>query len=106
MGIGSYGTLSMNVSSGAVGDTVTISNAGTGFWGTMVVTSNGVVATTVTLLADNSLSFVIPVGASTGPVIVTNPDGEAGSAGTFTIAGDTWDNRNGSSCLIGMAVAI
>ena len=93
MGIGSFGTLSLSVATGAVGDTVTVYNTGTGFWGAMAVTVGGVSAVTVTLIAHNSLSFVVPVGAITGAVVVTNPDTGAGAAGTFTVSSAGAYNR-------------
>jgi hypothetical protein len=85
----SFGTLSMDVSTGAAGTLVTVSNTGTGFFGTMAVDVNGTSATSVTLIAHNSLSFLVPAGATTGTVTVTNPDGESGSAGTFTVSAST-----------------
>jgi len=83
----SFGILSMDVSTGAVGDTVTVSNTGTGFWGTMSVTVGGVAAVVVTLIDHQHLSFVVPAGAVTGIVVITNPDLETGNSGTFTVSG-------------------
>lgn len=83
----SFGILSLDIATGAVGITVTVSNTGTGFWGTMAVTVGGISATVVTLIDHQHLSFVVPVGAITGTVVVTNPDLETGNAGTFTVAG-------------------
>jgi hypothetical protein len=106
MGIGSYDTLSMDVSSGLPGTLVTVSNTGTGFWGTMAVTVGGVASISVTLLAHNSLSFLVPAAAVTGAVIVTNPDGESGSAGTFTVTGVTEDTLSRQSLVIGVGIFI
>jgi hypothetical protein len=84
----SFGTLSMDVSSGLTRTVVTVSNDGTGFFGTVTVDVNGTVATSVTVLAHNNLTFRVPIGATTGTVTVTNPDGETASAGTFTVTGE------------------
>ena len=68
---------SFDPADGPVGTVVTI--AGTGFTGTTAVTFNAVAATTFTVDSDIQITATVPVGATTGPIAVTNPDGTATS---------------------------
>lgn len=75
----------LNPDHGAVGDSITIT--GTTFeavQGTGTVTFNGVAAT-VTSWADTSIVVIVPVGATTGDVIVTNNSGDASAGVTWTL---------------------
>jgi hypothetical protein len=73
---------SLSPTSGAVGTVVTIT--GTNFTGTTSVTLNGVAITGFTVVNGTTITFTVPTGAATGPVVVTNPGGS--SAGTtFTV---------------------
>ena len=76
----------LNPDHGAIGDSVVIT--GTTFeaaQGTGGVTFNGVPAT-VTAWSDTSITVTVPVGATTGDVVVTNNTGDASAAGsTWTL---------------------
>jgi hypothetical protein len=77
---------SLSPTSGAVGTVVTIT--GTNFTGTTSVTLNGVAITGFTVVNGTTITFTVPTGAATGPVVVTNPGGS--SAGTtFTVTTTT-----------------
>ncbi|WP_287128547.1 BPSS1187 family protein [Candidatus Cyanaurora vandensis] len=65
---------SVNPTAGLVGDTVTL--AGTNLGTTTRVTFNGVSAT-FTINSSTRVKAVVPVGATTGPVVLTNPGGNA-----------------------------
>jgi hypothetical protein len=86
-----------SLSSGAVGDTVIIT--GYGFFGATSVTFDGVPATftlpapldpltgsPALLTLDNAtqITATVPIGAATGPLVITTPSGTA-TAGTFTV---------------------
>jgi Big-like domain-containing protein/K319-like protein/IPT/TIG domain-containing protein len=70
--------------SGLVGSEVTVH--GMHFANTQAVTFNGLAAG-FTVDADTVLRAIVPTGASTGPIAVTNPDGTATSSGVFTVIG-------------------
>lgn len=75
----------LNPNHGAVGDSVTIT--GTTFeaaQGAGTVTFNGVPAT-VTAWADTSITVTVPVGATTGNVVVTNNTGDASAGVLWTL---------------------
>lgn len=75
----------LNPDHGAVGDSVTIT--GTAFeaaQGTGTVTFNGV-AGTVTAWSATSITVTVPVGATTGDVVVTNNTGDASAGVTWTL---------------------
>jgi subtilase family serine protease len=71
----------------AVGATVTIK--GLGFNSSSAVSFHGVAASSVTFVSATSLKAVVPAGASTGTITVTNssaPVGAVHSAGNFVVA--------------------
>jgi hypothetical protein len=71
----------------AVGATVTIK--GVGFTSSSAVSFKGVAATSVTYVSPTTLKAVVPSGASTGLITVTNsaaPVGSVSSAGSFVVA--------------------
>jgi Tol biopolymer transport system component len=68
--------------SGPVGTEVTIS--GVGFADATAVAFNGVAAT-FTILSPTSIRTMVPTGATTGPVTVTDPQGTVRSAKKFTV---------------------
>jgi len=70
---------------GPVGTTVTIT--GTGFTGAIGVAFNGTPATTVTVVSATSVTAVVPTGATTGTITVSNATGSATSTGVFTVTG-------------------
>jgi hypothetical protein len=74
---------SFSPSSGPVGTSVGIS--GTGFSGTTSVTFNATAATMFTVDSDVQITATVPIGATTGPITVTNTDGTATSSTSFTV---------------------
>jgi hypothetical protein len=72
--------------SGAVGASITIT--GTLFTKASAVTFNGTPASFQVINA-TTIMAVVPVGATTGPVAVTNSAGTGTSAATFTVSGAT-----------------
>jgi plastocyanin len=68
--------------SGPVGTPVTVT--GSGFLGATAVAFNGVSAT-YQVSSDTSISAIVPAGATTGPITVTNASGTATSAPSFTV---------------------
>ena len=68
--------------SGLYGSTVTIN--GSGFTGATQVAFNGVATALFSVLNDTQITATVPVGATVGPIRVTNPIGNATSAGNFT----------------------
>lgn len=83
-------TLSVTGSSpgrAAVGATVTVK--GVGFTPSSAVSFNGSSATSVTYVSASTLKAVVPAGATTGLITVTNtaaPVGAVTSAGSFVVA--------------------
>lgn len=70
---------SVSPSTAPPGSTVTIS--GSGFTGTTAVTFyNNVAAASYTVTNDSTISAVVPTGATSGPVTVTNASGSASSS--------------------------
>lgn len=77
---------SLTQNHGHVGETVVI--AGTGFHaaqGTGTVTVNGIPVVTYNSWSDTEISIVVPVGATTGPVVVTDNDGDISLGSTWTV---------------------
>ncbi len=72
----------LSVQSGLVGSTVTVNGVNFGTSGT--VTFNGITAS-VTTGSTNSISVVVPVGATSGPVVVTTSAG-ASNGVSFQVA--------------------
>lgn len=69
--------------SASVGATVTLTGAN--FTGATGATVNGLAVTNLTVVNDNSITFTIPPGASTGTVQVTTPLGTGTSTSNLTI---------------------
>jgi hypothetical protein len=69
--------------SGSVGMTVTVT--GTYLAGVTSVTLNGTPAAITGTPANNSLTFIVPVGGTTGQIIVTAPGGTANSGLSFEV---------------------
>jgi hypothetical protein len=74
---------SITPDSGTVGTVVTI--AGTDFTGTSDVSFHGTSATSFNVDSDLQITATVPVGATTGPVTVTNADGPTDSSSDFTV---------------------
>jgi hypothetical protein len=74
---------SLAPASGPVGTTVTIT--GTNLTGASAVTLNGVAVADFTVVDATTLTFVVPTGATSGPVGVTTTGGTATSATAFTV---------------------
>jgi hypothetical protein len=66
-----------------VGKTVTVS--GTGFWGTSLVTVNGVNVASFAIKNAKKLTFVVGGTNTTGTISITTPGGTIVSAGSLTI---------------------
>jgi hypothetical protein len=69
--------------SGAKGSTVTIS--GNNFTGATKVRFGGVQARSFAVVDDTTIQAVVPPGAVTGPISVTNANGTGTSTATFTV---------------------
>ncbi|MEI6519013.1 MAG: IPT/TIG domain-containing protein, partial [bacterium] len=74
---------SFTPASGVVGTVVTIT--GTNLTGTTSVKFNGISSLTITNISATSLTATVPIGATTGKISVTNPDGTANSANDFIV---------------------
>ncbi len=66
-----------------VGASVTIT--GTGFVGATSVSFNGTNQATLTVVNDTTVQTAVPIGATTGPVSVTNAQGPSVGGPTFTV---------------------
>ena len=69
--------------SGSVGTTVTV--IGTNFTGATGATLNGVAVTNFMVMSATSAMFTVPIGATTGAIVVTALGGTATSATNFTV---------------------
>jgi hypothetical protein len=72
-------------SSGSAGTSVVIT--GSALAGATAVAFNGVNAAIFTVNSDTQISAAVPMGATTGPIGVTTPDGTAISAENFSVLG-------------------
>lgn len=97
---------SISPTSGLVGTTVTIT--GTNLSTVTSVTLNGL-SVTYTIVSNTSITFVVPVGATSGIVSVTNPDGSANGP-TFTVTVPTFPptitSISPTSGLVGTVVTV
>lgn len=76
-------TLTFTPTSGLVGSTVILT--GTGFTGATAVSFNGVAASAFTVDSATQITVTVPVGATTGGILVTAPAGAAQSTFDFTV---------------------
>lgn len=76
---------SFTPASGRVGTIVSV--YGTNFTGATSVTFGTTTTTSFTLVSPTRINVSVPVGATTGPIKVTNAAGTATSAATFTVTG-------------------
>lgn len=74
---------SLAPASGPVGTTVTVT--GSNLTGASALTLNGIAVADFTVVNATTLTFVVPAGATSGPVAVTTQGGTATSAGAFTV---------------------
>lgn len=77
----------LSASSGAVGTTITITGAGFYFADPTKLSIKfwrNIGATTYTINSDTSVTVTVPVGATTGRIVLTTPNGQAASS-TFTV---------------------
>lgn len=70
--------------SGDVGVSVTVTGSGFSY-APVGVKFNGTAATNVTVNSDTSLTAVVPAGATTGPISVSNSAGNVVSSNSFTV---------------------
>lgn len=78
---------SFTPSQGPVGSYFTIN--GSGFTGTTSVKLNGVEMSSFSLLSNTQITAVVPAGASSGTITVTNICGNGNSASVFTVLSGT-----------------
>jgi hypothetical protein len=69
--------------SGVVGTTITVT--GTNLTNTSAVTLNGVAPSAYTVVNATTLTFTVPVGATSGRIAVTTPSGTAASTSSFIV---------------------
>jgi uncharacterized repeat protein (TIGR03803 family) len=81
VGLGPF--VALVLPAGKVGDTAEI--LGQGFTGTTSVTFNGVPCTNFEVVSDTYITATVPVGATTGSVVVTTPGGSLKSNKKFRI---------------------
>src|SRR5207249_3403570 len=74
---------SFSPTSATIGRTVAI--AGAGFTGATGVDFHGTAATSFWSISDTLLNAIVPPGATSGPISVTNTAGTATSSGSFTV---------------------
>jgi hypothetical protein len=98
----------LNPNSGVVGSSVAI--IGTNFGstqGTSTMTFNGTAATSISLWSSTSIVAVVPVGATTGNVVVTvGGVASAGAAFTVTVPAPAISQLTPNSGVVGTSVAI
>lgn len=70
-------------SSASPGETITLT--GTNLSSTTAISFNGTAASTFSVISSTSVSVVVPVGATSGPILVTNGVGTNSSAKTFNV---------------------
>ncbi|MFM8303255.1 MAG: IPT/TIG domain-containing protein [Actinomycetota bacterium] len=73
----------LSPTSGSPGTVVTVT--GTNFTGITAVKFNGLAAASFAVTSTTKLTAVVPAGATTGKVAVTNSAGTASSSGSFTV---------------------
>ncbi|GAB3722155.1 hypothetical protein GCM10027594_02800 [Hymenobacter agri] len=76
---------SFTPTSGLADGSVTVTVTGTDFTGATAVTLNGVAITGFTVVNATTITFVVPAGATSGPIAVTTPNGTATSSVSFTV---------------------
>ncbi|MET4076454.1 IPT/TIG domain-containing protein [Hymenobacter sp. UYCo722] len=76
---------SFTPTSGLADGTVTVTVTGTDFTGATAVTLNGVAITGFTVVNGTTITFVVPTGATSGPIAITTVGGTATSTGTFMV---------------------
>ncbi|OUJ74865.1 FG-GAP-like repeat-containing protein [Hymenobacter crusticola] len=74
---------SLSVNAGAVGSSVVLT--GSAFTGATSVTFNGVAATSFVVNSATQITATVPAGATTGPVVVTTPEGTSNGL-PFTVS--------------------
>src|SRR5439155_1571806 len=74
---------SFSPTSATIGSTVAITGAG--FTGATGVAFHGTAATSFWSISDTLLNAIVPPGATSGPISVTNTAGTATSSGSFTV---------------------
>jgi hypothetical protein len=89
--------------SAAVGASVTVT--GTGFTKATAVFFNGTPAS-FQLINATTLGAVVPVGATTGPVAVTNSAGTGTSAANFTVSGATTTTPTTPALTAALAISV
>jgi hypothetical protein len=67
----------------SVGGTVTL--VGTNLAGVSAISVGGIAITQFTIASNTGLSFIIPAGAASGPIVLTTPGGSVTSASNLTI---------------------
>ncbi len=72
-------------SSACSGSNASVTITGTNFTGASAVTFNGVAAASFTVNSANEIVAVLPIGATTGLIAVTTPDGTANSSANFVV---------------------
>jgi hypothetical protein len=83
-GLNSTPTLTaVSATAGSAGTTITLT--GTNLVGVSTITINGVTMNTIRVVSTTQISFVIPVGSSSGTISVTTPGGVANFATAFTV---------------------
>lgn len=90
--------------SGGIGSTVVIS--GQNFTGATEVRINGVLAPVFTVNSATQITFTVPVGANSGLISLTTPNGTAVSAQAFTVTSRPANDQFASAQLLSGSAAI